>query len=181
MGIARCDELGAALAGSREAAASPRTARSGLRVVYRRVRHARSEGGESAARHAGGMRLSKKRATSELGSNGHAVHPREGLPSETRASGLRCAEASNALIRVHKASTQNQKLRTKTSKISMSQRDNRKSCHSDQYLGDPQIPFPTVSPTDISLYVVVLHDAAKGAMRTTARVRRQRLRNRVGR
>jgi hypothetical protein len=36
------------------------------------------------------------------------------------------------LIRVHKASTQNQKLRTKTSKISMSQRDNRKSCHSDQ-------------------------------------------------
>src|SRR6516165_4779318 len=132
MGIARCDELGAALARSREAAASPRTARSGLRVVYRRVRHARSEGGESAARHAGGMRLSKKRATSELGSNGHAVHPREGLPSETRASGLRCAEASNALIRVHKASTQNQKLRTKTSKISMSQRDNRKSCHSDQ-------------------------------------------------
>src|SRR5215472_1939671 len=41
-------------------------------------------------------------------------------------------EAANALIRVHKASTQNQKLRTKTSKISMSQRDNRKSCHSDQ-------------------------------------------------
>jgi hypothetical protein len=42
-------------------------------------------------------------------------------------------EAANALIRVHKASTQNQKLRTKTSKISMSQRDNRKSCHSDQF------------------------------------------------
>src|SRR5215467_10734749 len=41
-------------------------------------------------------------------------------------------EAANALIRVHKASTQNQKPRTKTSKISMSQRDNRKSCHSDQ-------------------------------------------------
>ena len=119
------------------------------------------------------MRLSKKRATSELGSNGHAVHPREGLPSETRASGLRCAEASNALIRVHKASTQNQNLRSKTSKISMSERDNRKSCHSDQYLADPQIPFPTVSPTDIRFYVFVLHDAAEGAMRTTARVRRQ--------
>jgi hypothetical protein len=28
------------------------------------------------------MRLSKKRATSKLGSNGHAVHSREGLPSE---------------------------------------------------------------------------------------------------
>src|SRR6516162_8343424 len=41
-------------------------------------------------------------------------------------------EAANALKRVHKASTQNQRLRTKTSKISMSQRDNRKSCHSDQ-------------------------------------------------
>jgi hypothetical protein len=36
------------------------------------------------------------------------------------------------LIQVHKASTQNQNLRSKTSKISMSQRDNRKSCHSDQ-------------------------------------------------
>src|SRR5215471_7310776 len=45
-------------------------------------------------------------------------------------------EAANALIRVHKASTQNQKLRTKTSKISMSQRDNRKSCHSDHYLAE---------------------------------------------
>ena len=43
-----------------------------------------------------------------------------------------------------------------------------KSCHSDQYLGDPQIPFPTVSPTDISFYVVVLHDAAKGAVRLRA-------------
>jgi hypothetical protein len=43
-------------------------------------------------------------------------------------------EAANAPIRVHKTSTQNQKLRTKTSKISMSQRDNRKSCHSDHYL-----------------------------------------------
>src|SRR6516165_10330664 len=56
-----------------------------------------------------------------------------------------------------------------------------KSCHSDQYLADPQIPFPTVSPTDIRFYVFVLHDAAEGAMRTTARVRRQRPRNRVGR
>ena len=44
-----------------------------------------------------------------------------------------------------------------------------KSCHSDQYLADPQISFPTVSSTDIN----VLHDAAEGAMRTTARVRRQ--------
>src|SRR6516162_8434121 len=78
-------------------------------------------------------------------------------------------EAAKGLIRVHKASTQNQKLRTKTSKISMSRRDNRKSCHSDQYLTVRQIPFPTVSPTDIK----VLHDAAEGAMRATARVRRQ--------
>jgi hypothetical protein len=35
-------------------------------------------------------------------------------------------------------STQNQKLRTKTSKISMSQRDNRQSCHSDHSLVDPE-------------------------------------------
>jgi hypothetical protein len=56
-------------------------------------------------------------------------------------------EAATALIRVHKANTQKQKLRTKTSKISMSQRDNRKSCHSDQYLADPE----TDSPTDISV------------------------------
>src|SRR3974390_1541657 len=54
------------------------------------------------------------------------------LSRGTSDNGLRCVEAANALIRVHKAGTQNQKLRTKTSKISMSQRDNRKSCHSDQ-------------------------------------------------
>src|SRR6516165_7761208 len=47
-------------------------------------------------------------------------------------NGLRCLEAANALIRVHKPSTQNQNLRSKTSRISMSQRDNCKSCHSDQ-------------------------------------------------
>src|SRR6516164_3617056 len=50
-------------------------------------------------------------------------------------------EAANGLIRVHKASTQNQKLRTKTSKISMSQRDNRKSCHSDQISRNKSVPF----------------------------------------
>src|SRR6516165_2296990 len=58
-------------------------------------------------------------------------------------------EAANALIRVHKASTQNRKLRTKTSKISMSQRDNRKSCHSDQntkYLTDPAKLAPKKLP-----------------------------------
>ena len=55
----------------------------------------------------------------------------------------------------------------------MTQRDNLKSCQSDQYLADPQIPFPTVSPTDIRFYMLVLQDAAEGAMRTTARVRRQ--------
>ena len=62
---------------------------------------------------------------------------RSGLGKVLRSSGegaygLLCVEAANALIRVHRASTQNQNQRTKTSKISMSQRDNRKSCHSDQ-------------------------------------------------
>jgi len=40
----------------------------------------------------------------------------------------RCA---GVLMQVHKASTQNQNLHSKTSKISMSQSDKRKSCHSD--------------------------------------------------
>src|SRR6516164_1709610 len=56
----------------------------------------------------------------------------EAIEGATWANGLRCLEAANALIRVHKASTQNQNLRSKTSRISMSQRDNCKSCHSDQ-------------------------------------------------
>jgi hypothetical protein len=58
--------------------------------------------------------------------------------------------SDNGRLRVHKASTQNQNLRSKTSKISMSQRDNRKSCHSDQYLARPERAAPTVSPTDWS-------------------------------
>src|SRR6516225_8110963 len=53
-------------------------------------------------------------------------------------------EAANALIRVHKASTQNRKLRTKTSKISMSQRDNRKSCHSDQLSSHEKSSWGTI-------------------------------------
>jgi len=63
-------------------------------------------------------------------------------------------EAANALIRVHKASTQNQKLRTKTSKISMSQRDNRKSCHSDQYLAESHQSSGTDYGTDTPIAVV---------------------------
>ena len=49
MGTARCDKHGAPLARSGEAAASSRTARSGLRLVHRRLRHARSEGGEGVS------------------------------------------------------------------------------------------------------------------------------------
>ena len=49
LGTPRRDEHGAALARPGQAAASSRTARSGLRLVHRRVRHARSEGGEGAA------------------------------------------------------------------------------------------------------------------------------------
>ena len=41
-------------------------------------------------------------------------------------------ECVSVLMRVHKASTQNQKLCLKTAMISMAQRDKRKSCHSDQ-------------------------------------------------
>src|SRR5215469_15898978 len=63
-------------------------------------------------------------------------------------------EAANALIRVHKASTQNQKLPTKTSKISMSQRDNRKSCHSDQYLAEFHQSSGTDYGTDTSFVLV---------------------------
>src|SRR6516162_5509788 len=58
---------------------------------------------------------------------------------------MRRVEAANALIEVHKASTQNQKLRTKTSKISMSQRDNRKSCHSDHKSSTSDSSAPTVA------------------------------------
>ena len=56
LGTARRDEHGAALARSGEAAASSRTARSGLRLVHRGLRHARSEGGEGAARRVGFIR-----------------------------------------------------------------------------------------------------------------------------
>ena len=40
----------------------------------------------------------------------------------------------DVLIRVHKASTQNRKRQPKISNISMPQRRNRKSCHSDQII-----------------------------------------------
>src|SRR5258708_7391552 len=49
------DEHGAPLARPRKAAASSRTARSGLRLVHRRVRDARSEEGEGVTRRAGVM------------------------------------------------------------------------------------------------------------------------------
>jgi hypothetical protein len=48
LGTPRRNEPRAALARPRQAAASSRTAGSGLRVVYGRVRHARSEGGQGA-------------------------------------------------------------------------------------------------------------------------------------
>ena len=44
-GTPRRDEHGAALARSGQTGSGPRPSRSGLRLVYRRVRHARSEGG----------------------------------------------------------------------------------------------------------------------------------------
>ena len=49
LGTPRRNEPGAALARSGQGAASARTAGSGLRLVHRRVRHARSEGGEGVA------------------------------------------------------------------------------------------------------------------------------------
>ena len=55
----------APLALSGEAAASPRTARSGLRVVHRRVRYARPQGGQGAA---GGVGVTK--AFARMSANG---------------------------------------------------------------------------------------------------------------
>ena len=53
LGAARRDEPRTPLARPGQGAASARTAGSGLRVVHRGVRHARSEGGEGAARGTG--------------------------------------------------------------------------------------------------------------------------------
>ena len=50
LGTARGNEHGAALARSGQTGRSPRSSRSGLRLVHRRVRHARSEGREGVAR-----------------------------------------------------------------------------------------------------------------------------------
>ena len=55
LGTPRCHEPRTSLARSREAAASSRTAGSGLRLVHRRVRHARSERGEDIVGGAGGV------------------------------------------------------------------------------------------------------------------------------
>ena len=52
-----------ALARPAQGEASARTAYSGLRLVFRRVRHARSEGGEGVARGVGGVSLSGIRAS----------------------------------------------------------------------------------------------------------------------
>src|SRR6266403_6308749 len=49
LGAARGDEYGASLAISRQVAACPRTARTGLHLVHRRLRHARSERGKRVA------------------------------------------------------------------------------------------------------------------------------------
>jgi hypothetical protein len=82
--------------------------------------------------------IEKSRRLLGFALDGQGVHAREWSGFRGKAdigvvsNALRCVEAANALIRVHKASTQNQKLRAKTSKISMSRRDNRKSCHSDK-------------------------------------------------
>ena len=56
LGTARRDEHGAALARSGQAGSGSRASRSGLRLVHRRLRHARSEGGQGVARRAGGLR-----------------------------------------------------------------------------------------------------------------------------
>jgi SAM domain (Sterile alpha motif) len=55
LGTARGDEHGAPLALSGQSAASSRTARSGLWLVHRGLRHARSEGSEGLARYTGVM------------------------------------------------------------------------------------------------------------------------------
>ena len=56
LGTPRRHEPRTPLARPGQGAASARTAGSGLRVVHRRVRHARSEGGEGAAGGVGGVR-----------------------------------------------------------------------------------------------------------------------------
>ena len=55
LGTARGDEHGAALARSGQARRSPRSARARLRLVHRRLRHARPERGQGAARRAGAV------------------------------------------------------------------------------------------------------------------------------
>src|SRR6516225_2118743 len=52
--------------------------------------------------------------------------------------------AGNALIRVHEAITENRKLRTNTSESEMAQRDNRKSCHSDQLSSHEKSSWGTI-------------------------------------
>ena len=52
LGAARGDEPGSAVARSRQTAAGPRSSRPGLRLVHRRLRHARPERGQGAARRA---------------------------------------------------------------------------------------------------------------------------------
>ena len=55
LGTPRRHEPRAPLARPGQGAASARTACSGLRLVHRRLRHARSEGGEGAAGRVGGI------------------------------------------------------------------------------------------------------------------------------
>ena len=50
LGAARRDELGAFVARSGQAGRGARSAGAGLRLVHRRLRHARPEGGQGAAR-----------------------------------------------------------------------------------------------------------------------------------
>jgi hypothetical protein len=55
LGTARSDQHGAALARLGEAGGGTRASRSGIRLVHRRFRYARSEGGEGAAGGASGL------------------------------------------------------------------------------------------------------------------------------
>ena len=65
VGTARSNEHGSPLARSGQTSASSRTARSGLRLVQRRLRHARSEGGEGASRRVGVITVSRRKTNNK--------------------------------------------------------------------------------------------------------------------
>ena len=57
LGTARCHQPRTPLARSGQARPRPRSSRSSLRLVHRRLRHARREGSQNSARRAGFMRV----------------------------------------------------------------------------------------------------------------------------